>query len=80
MDGSARGWLKVEILDEGMQPLKGFTEADADRLGGSSTSQDRNMERWTTRSLKTQRTDDALAVRGTVGEVVRVSNSGSRRD
>ena len=39
MDGSARGWLKVEILDEGMQPLKGFTEADADRLGGSSTSQ-----------------------------------------
>ena len=39
MDGSARGWLKVEILDEGMQPLKGFTEADADRLGGSSTAQ-----------------------------------------
>ena len=39
MDGSARGWLKVEILDEGLQPLKGFTEADADRLGGSSTSQ-----------------------------------------
>ena len=39
MDGSARGWLKVEILDEEMQPLKGFTEADADRLGGSSTSQ-----------------------------------------
>ena len=37
MDGSARGWLKVEILDEGMQPLEGFTEAD--RLGGSSTSQ-----------------------------------------
>ena len=26
MDGSARGWLKVEILDEGMQSLKGFTE------------------------------------------------------
>ena len=39
MDGSARGWLKVEILDEGMQPLQGFTEAEADRLGGSSTSQ-----------------------------------------
>ena len=39
MDGSARGWLKVEILDEGLQPLKGFTEADADRLGGSSTAQ-----------------------------------------
>ena len=39
MDGSARGWLKVEILDEGMQSLKGFTEADADRLGGSSTAQ-----------------------------------------
>ncbi len=39
MDGSARGWLKVEILDEGMQPLKGFTEAEADRLGGSSTTQ-----------------------------------------
>ena len=39
MDGSARGWLKVEILDEGMQPLKGFTKAEADRLGGSSTSQ-----------------------------------------
>jgi hypothetical protein len=39
MDGSARGWLKVEILDEGMQPLEGFTEAEADRLGGSSTSQ-----------------------------------------
>ena len=39
MDGSARGWLKVEILDEGMQPLKSFTEAEADRLGGSSTSQ-----------------------------------------
>ena len=39
MDGSARGWLKVEILDEGMQPLKGFTEAEADRLGGSSTAQ-----------------------------------------
>ena len=41
MDGSARGWLKVEILDEGMQPLKGFTEAEADRLGGSSTVPDR---------------------------------------
>ena len=39
IDGSARGWLKVEILDEGMQPLKGFTEAEADRLGGSSTTQ-----------------------------------------
>ena len=39
MDGSARGWLKVEILDEEMQPLKGFTEAEADRLGGSSTAQ-----------------------------------------
>ncbi len=39
MDGSARGWLKVEILDEGMQPIEGFTEANADRLGGSSTSQ-----------------------------------------
>ena len=39
MDGSARGWLKVEILDEGMQPLEGFTEAEADRLGGSSTAQ-----------------------------------------
>ena len=39
MDGSARGWLKVEILDEGLQPLKGFTEADADRLGGCSTTQ-----------------------------------------
>ena len=39
MDGSARGWLKVEILDEGKQPLKAFTEADADRLGGSSTAQ-----------------------------------------
>ena len=39
MDGSARGWLKVEILDEGMQSLQGFTEAEADRLGGSSTSQ-----------------------------------------
>ena len=39
MDGSARGWLKVEILDGELQPLKGFTEAEADRLGGSSTSQ-----------------------------------------
>ena len=39
MDGSARGWLKVEILDKGMQPLKGFSEAEADRLGGSSTAQ-----------------------------------------
>ena len=39
MDGSARGWLKVEILNEGMQPLTGFTEVEADRLGGSSTSQ-----------------------------------------
>ena len=39
MDGSARGWLKVELLDEAMQPLKGFTEAEADRLGGSSTAQ-----------------------------------------
>ena len=39
MDGSARGWLKVEILDEAMQPLNGFSETDADRLGGSSTSQ-----------------------------------------
>ncbi len=39
MDGSAKGWLKVEILDEGMQPLKGFTEAEADRIGGSSTAQ-----------------------------------------
>ena len=39
MDGSARGWIKVEILDEGMQPLTGFTEAEADRLGGNSTAQ-----------------------------------------
>ena len=39
MDGSARGWLKVEILDEGMQPLEGFTRAETDRLGGSSTAQ-----------------------------------------
>lgn len=39
MDGSARGWIKVEILDEGMQPLTGFTEVDADRLGGNSTAQ-----------------------------------------
>ena len=39
MDGSARGWLKIEILDEAMQPLNGFTEAEADRLGGSSTAQ-----------------------------------------
>ena len=39
MDGSSRGWLKVEILDEGMQPLKGFTEAEADRLGGNNVRQ-----------------------------------------
>jgi hypothetical protein len=39
MDGSARGWIKVEILDEGMQPLTGFAEAEADRLGGNSTAQ-----------------------------------------
>ena len=39
MDGSAKGWLKVEILDDRRQPLEGFTEAEADRLGGSSTAQ-----------------------------------------
>ena len=39
MDGSARGWTKVEILDEAMQPLAGFTEAEADRLGGNNTAQ-----------------------------------------
>ena len=34
MDGSSLGWLKVEILDEARQPLKDFTEAEADRPCG----------------------------------------------
>ena len=35
MDGSSRGWLKVEILDEAMEPIEGFTEKEADRLAGN---------------------------------------------
>ena len=69
MDGSARGWLKVEILDEGLQPLKGFTEADADRLRWQQHLPDRHVGRQT-RSLRAQRTNGAPEVRGTVGEAV----------
>ncbi len=37
MDGSAGGWLKVEILDENGRPIKGFSEKDADPLFGNNT-------------------------------------------
>ena len=32
LDSSSRSWLKVEILDQGGQPIPGFGEEDADRL------------------------------------------------
>ena len=32
LDASSRGWLKVEILDQGGQPISGFGEEDANRL------------------------------------------------
>lgn len=43
LDGSSRGWLKVEILDETMQPLEGFTEKEADRLSGNDV---RHVATW----------------------------------
>ncbi len=43
LDGSSRGWLKVEILDETMQPLQGFTEQEADRLVGNDV---RSVATW----------------------------------
>ena len=34
-DGSSRGWLKVELLDENFAAIPGFTEGEADRLAGN---------------------------------------------
>ncbi|MBM3263145.1 MAG: hypothetical protein FJY97_06920 [candidate division Zixibacteria bacterium] len=34
-DGSSRGWLKVELLDENFAAIPGFTEDKADRLAGN---------------------------------------------
>ncbi len=34
-DGSSRGWLKVELLDENFAAVHGFTEGEADRLAGN---------------------------------------------
>jgi len=36
MDGSAGGWLKVEVLDESMNPIQGFSEGEGDFLWGNS--------------------------------------------
>ena len=35
LDGSSRGWLKAELLDEAGRPLPGFARSDADRLFGN---------------------------------------------
>ena len=35
MDASAGGWLKVELLDEELNPVNGFTERDADFIWGN---------------------------------------------
>src|SRR5262245_40522129 len=35
LDGSSRGWLQVEILDEQSRALPGFGRQDADRLAGN---------------------------------------------
>jgi len=35
MDGSAGGWIKVELLDESGEPIPGFTESEADLLAGN---------------------------------------------
>ena len=34
-DGSSRGWLKVELLDENFAAIPGFTEGEVDRLAGN---------------------------------------------
>ncbi len=34
-DGSSRGWLKVELLDENYAAIPSFTEGEADRLAGN---------------------------------------------
>jgi len=38
MDGSAGGWLKVEILDEKEKPIPGFTAKEADFLCGNDVN------------------------------------------
>ena len=37
-DGSAGGWCRVELRDAQGRPIPGFTESDADRISGNSTS------------------------------------------
>ena len=36
MDGSASGWLKVEILDKNNKPIRGFSKQEADELWGNN--------------------------------------------
>ena len=35
-DGSAGGWVRVEVLDEKGKPVPRFTEKDADTITGNS--------------------------------------------
>lgn len=46
-DGSAGGWLQVEILDEHFRPVQGFSLADADAVTGNSV---RKTVTWRGRS------------------------------
>ena len=38
LDGSAGGWLQIEIQDAGDQPLPGFGLSDADPIAGNAIS------------------------------------------
>jgi len=68
MDGSAGGWLKVEILDNLGNPISGFSEQQSDQLWGNDVNK---LVKWEGKSSLKNLQDKTIKLRF-IGQSVKV--------